>query len=54
MGGVRAASAPPPADSAFLPPPRTPTPTHTQVEKKDYYHVFRLAGFVGFDGDFKG
>lgn len=24
-----------------------------QIEKKDYYHVFKLAGFVGFDGDFK-
>lgn len=25
-----------------------------QIEKKSYYHVFKLAGFVGFDGDFKG
>lgn len=24
-----------------------------QIEKKSYYHVFKLAGFVGFDGDFK-
>lgn len=30
-----------------------PTPCTTQIEKKPYYHVFRLAGFVGFDGDFK-
>jgi hypothetical protein len=28
--------------------------TLLQIEKKPYYHVFKLAGFVGFDGDFKG
>jgi hypothetical protein len=26
----------------------------SKVEKKRYYPVFKLAGFVGFDGDFKG
>ncbi|GAB4816186.1 hypothetical protein N2152v2_003232 [Parachlorella kessleri] len=26
----------------------------SKVEKKSYYHVFKLAGFSGFDGDFKG
>ncbi|KAL4856725.1 hypothetical protein ACK3TF_002800 [Chlorella vulgaris] len=26
----------------------------SKIEKKSYYHVFKLAGFVGFDGDFKG
>ncbi|EFN59891.1 hypothetical protein CHLNCDRAFT_33435 [Chlorella variabilis] len=25
----------------------------SKIEKKPYYHVFKLAGFVGFDGDFK-
>ncbi|KAL4434628.1 hypothetical protein ABPG77_002751 [Micractinium sp. CCAP 211/92] len=25
----------------------------SKIEKKSYYHVFKLAGFVGFDGDFK-
>lgn len=25
----------------------------SKVEKKSYYHLFRIAGFVGFDGDFK-
>lgn len=25
----------------------------TKLEKKHYFHIFRLAGFVGFDGDFK-
>jgi len=24
-----------------------------KIEKKEYYHIFKLAGFVGFDGDFK-
>ena len=28
--------------------------TLLQIEKKPYYHVLKLAGFVGFDGDFKG
>lgn len=26
----------------------------SKLEKKPFYHVFKLAGFVGFDGDFKG
>jgi len=26
----------------------------SKVEKKRYYAVFKLAGFAGFDGDFKG
>jgi len=26
----------------------------SKIEKKHYYTVFRLAGFTGFDGDFKG
>lgn len=25
----------------------------SKLEKKDYYPVFKLAGFTGFDGDFK-
>lgn len=25
----------------------------SKIEKKKYYHVFKLAGFVGFDGEFK-
>eukprot|EP00884_Botryococcus_braunii_P004593 jgi/Botrbrau1/14134/Bobra.182_3s0075.1 len=25
----------------------------SKIEKKSYYHVFKLAGFTGFDGDFK-
>ena len=25
----------------------------SQLEKKPYYVVFKMAGFVGFDGDFK-
>ncbi|CAD7701392.1 unnamed protein product [Ostreobium quekettii] len=24
-----------------------------KIEKKDYHHIFKLAGLVGFDGDFK-
>lgn len=24
-----------------------------QIEKKPYFPLFKLAGFVGFDGDFK-
>lgn len=24
-----------------------------QLEKKNYYYIFKLAGFVGFDGDFQ-
>ena len=26
----------------------------SKIEKKPYYHIFKLAGFVGFDGEFKG
>ena len=26
----------------------------SKIEKKRYYSLFKLAGFVGFDGDFKG
>ncbi|KAK9816451.1 hypothetical protein WJX72_000489 [[Myrmecia] bisecta] len=25
----------------------------SKIEKKPYYHIFRIAGFVGFDGDFQ-
>eukprot|EP00210_Caulerpa_lentillifera_P005855 g5599.t1 len=25
----------------------------SKVEKKPYYHIFKIAGFVGFDGDFQ-
>ena len=25
----------------------------SKLEKKRYYYVFKLAGFVGFDGEFK-
>lgn len=25
----------------------------SNLHKKPYYHLFKLAGFVGFDGDFK-
>jgi hypothetical protein len=25
----------------------------SKLEKKSYYPVFKLAGFTGFDGDFK-
>lgn len=25
----------------------------SKVEKKPYYPIFKLAGFTGFDGDFK-
>jgi hypothetical protein len=25
----------------------------SRVEKKDYYPVFKLAGFTSFDGDFQ-
>ena len=25
----------------------------SKVEKKPYFHVFRLCGFVSFDGDFR-
>ena len=53
-----AAISPPPAATHS---PTLPRPCHAmrafllpQIEKKPYYHVFKLAGFVGFDGDFKG
>lgn len=26
----------------------------SKIEKKPYYHIFKIAGFVGFDGEFKG
>lgn len=26
----------------------------SKIEKKKYYNVFKLCGFVGFDGDFRG
>ena len=25
-----------------------------KLDKKDYYPIFKLAGFTGFDGNFKG
>jgi hypothetical protein len=25
----------------------------SKIEKKDYYYIFRVAGFAGFDGDFQ-
>jgi len=25
----------------------------SNLHKKPYFHLFKLAGFVGFDGDFK-
>lgn len=25
----------------------------SKIEKKPYYHIFKMAGFVGFDGDFQ-
>jgi hypothetical protein len=45
-----------------MPPNARPAAAHevwgwvrgVQVEKKPYYPVFKLCGFVGFDGDFKG
>lgn len=38
--------------SGTLNPP-FPPPRALQLEKKPYYPVFKLAGFTGFDGDFK-
>ncbi|CAL5219476.1 g1312 [Coccomyxa viridis] len=26
----------------------------SKIEKKEYYHIFKICGFVGFDGEFKG
>lgn len=26
---------------------------YLQIEKKPYYNIFKVAGFVGFDGDFQ-